>query len=252
MDRILEALEIFKQQGRKNARSGNVRPSSRIIYTRTRSLEVPLSILEKHRILAACGESPFVDAYKILRAQVIHRMEEKGWNVLGITSPGEGEGKSLTAVNLAVSLTMDGHYTALLVDAHLRNPHVHEMFGLEEDNGLADHLLNDIPIEDLLVYPGIGRFTFLPGGRRMINSSELLGSPKMSALANELKTRYRDRLILYDLPSLRHAADVLALSPCLDAILMVVGTGCATFEEVGQSLQLLKCVPVIGTILNKG
>jgi Mrp family chromosome partitioning ATPase len=252
MERILEALESFKQQGRKNTRSGNTQSSPHIVYTRTRSLEVSLSILQKHRILASCGEGPFVEAYKILRAQVMRRMEEKGWSVLGVTSPGEGEGKSLTAVNLAIGLTMDGHHAALLVDANLRNPHVDKMFGLDEDKGLVDHLLNDMPVEELLVHPGIGRLTFLPGGRRMINSAELLGSPKMSALANELKTRYVDRLVVYDLPSLRHAADVLAISPCLDAILMVVGAGCTTLDDVDQALQLLKGVPMIGTILNKG
>jgi capsular exopolysaccharide synthesis family protein len=252
MERILEALETFKQQGRKNTRLEDMKPSPHIIYTRTRLLEVPLAILQKHRISAACHEGRFADAYKVLRAQVLHRMEEKGWNVLGITSPGEGEGKSLTAINLAISMTMDGHHTALLVDANLRNPSVHTMFGLEGGKGLVDYLWHDTPVEDLLIYPGIGRFTFLPGGRQMPNSAELLGSPKMAALADEVKSRYRNRVILYDLPSLRHAADVLAVSPCLDAVLMVVGAGSATAEDVNQSFQLLKDVPVIGTILNKG
>jgi capsular exopolysaccharide synthesis family protein len=202
--------------------------------------------------MAAYDKGPFVDAIKILRTQVMHRLREKDWNVLGITSPGHGEGKTLTAVNLAVCLAMETTQTVLLVDADLRNPSLHEVFGLKDCPGLADYLLDDQPVEDLLVHPGIDRLVLLPGGRAISNSTEILTSPIMVTLVEEFKDRYPSRIIIFDLPPLLHTADVLAFSPYVDALLLVVEEGKTTAEEVQRSLSLVNnSCPVLGTVLNK-
>jgi len=223
-----------------------------IIYTRTKSLEIPLAVLRQRRVMAAYDKGPFVDAYKILRTQVMHRLRQNDWNVLGITSPGHGEGKTLTAVNLAVSLAMEATRTVLLVDSNLRNPGIHEVFGLENFPGLTDYLLDNEPVEDLLVHPGIGRFVILPAGRAIPNSTEVLTSPKMLALVEEFKHRYPSRTVIFDLPPLLHTADVLAFSPYTDALLLVVEEGRTTAEELQRALSLVKdSRPVLGTVLNK-
>jgi protein-tyrosine kinase len=259
MDRFRTALQLYKdQQGPSRARSqagkasgGQALPPP-IVYTRTRSLDIPLSLLRQRRVMAAYHKGPFVDAFKILRTQVMHRLRENNWNVLGVTSPGNGEGKTLTAVNLAVSLAMETTQTVLLVDANLRNPSIHEVFGLEDCMGLADYLLDNQPVEDLLVHPGIGRFVVLPGGRAISNSTEILTSPKMLALVEEFKHRYPARIIIFDLPPLLHTADVLAFSPYTDALLLVVEEGKTTAEEVQRAMSLVKnSRPVLGTVLNK-
>jgi capsular exopolysaccharide synthesis family protein len=202
--------------------------------------------------MAAYDKGPFVDAFKILRTQVMHRLRENDWNVLGVTSPGHGEGKTLTAVNLAVSLAMETAQTVLLVDANLRNPSVHEVFGLDDCPGLAEYLLDNELLEDLLVHPGIGRFVLLPGGRAISNSTEILTSPKMLALVEELKHRYPSRIVIFDLPPLLHTADVIAFSPYTDALLLVVEEGKTTAEELQRALSLVKnSRPVLGTVLNK-
>jgi capsular exopolysaccharide synthesis family protein len=202
--------------------------------------------------MAAYDKGPFVDAFKILRTQVMHRLREKGWNVLGITSPGDGEGKTLTAVNLAISLAMESTQTVLLVDANLRNPSIHDVFGLKDCAGLADYLLDDVPVENLLVHPGIGRFVLLPGGRAIQNSTEILTSPKMLALVEEFKHRYPSRIVIFDLPPLLQTADVLAFSPYTDALLLVVEEGKTSAEDVQRALSLVKdSRPILGTVLNK-
>ncbi|HZC68510.1 MAG TPA: CpsD/CapB family tyrosine-protein kinase, partial [Nitrospirales bacterium] len=259
MGRILTALDRYKQQYPKGKTvapadrpAGAQGPSAGIVYSRTRSENVLLSVLRENRVLAAFEEGPYTDAYKILRTQVMHRMRENAWSVLAVTSPGEGEGKTLTAVNLAVSLALEVTQTVLLVDANLRAPSVHHAFGLMEQRGLSDYLLHDTPIEDLLVHPGIRRFVLLPGGRRIQNSVELLTSPRMVALVKELKQRYPSRIVIFDLPPLNRAADVLAFSPYVDATLMVVEEGRTTVADVERALLLLKgATPVIGTVLNK-
>lgn len=259
MDRFRTALQLYKDQQSQpgtrtqagKAAGGKALPPP-IVYSRTRSLDIPLSVLRQRRVMAAYDKGPFVDAFKILRTQVMHRLRENDWNVVGVTSPGHGEGKTLTAVNLAVSLAMETSQTVLLVDANLRNPSIHEVFGLNDCPGLADYLLDDQPVEDLLVHPGIGRFVLLPGGRAISNSTEILTSPKMLALVEEFKHRYPARIVIFDLPPLLHTADVLAFSPYTDALLLVVEEGKTTAEEVQRAMSLVRnSRPVLGTVLNK-
>src|SRR5262245_10658360 len=165
-------------------------PLEPIVYKRTRVVDLPLSVLREQRVMTGYHKGPFVDAFKILRTQVMHRLRENGWNALGITSPEDGEGKTLTAVNLAVSLAMETTQTVLLVDANLMRPTVHEVFNLDDDcPGLTDYLLDDEPLEDLLLNPGIDRFVFLPGGGAVSNSTELLTSPRMINLVQEMRLR---------------------------------------------------------------
>lgn len=258
MDRIRTALQLYRdgkgtsphEESSRRAATQSVPPS--ITYTRTRSLSVPHAVLHQHRVMAAHKKGPFVDAYKILRTQVMQRLRENEWNVVGVTSPGYGEGKTLTAVNLAVSLAMETTQTVLLVDSDLQDPTVHQVFGLGDCLGLADYLLDDQPVEDLLLHPGIGRFVLLPGGRAISNSTEILTSPKMVALVEELKHRYPSRIVIFDLPPLLHTADVLAFSPYTDALLMVVEEGKTTGEELQRALGLVNnSRPVLGTVLNK-
>ncbi|NGZ96171.1 MAG: exopolysaccharide biosynthesis protein [Nitrospira sp. WS110] len=260
MEWFQAALDRYKQQQQPQKRpptapgrgpSGRTAPVP-IVYTRTRSLHIPESVLRERRILSGFEGGPFVDAFKILRTQVTHRVREKGWNVIGVTSPGRHEGKTLTAVNLAISLAMDITQSVLLVDADLQNPSVHEVFDLGPSEGLADYLLDDVPIEDLLIHPGIGRFVLLPGGRAVPHSAEALTSPKMIALVEEFKHRYQSRMILFDLPPLLHTSDVLAFSPYIDALLLVVEEGGTKAQEVERALSLVKpATPVLGTVLNK-
>ncbi|HWF62598.1 MAG TPA: CpsD/CapB family tyrosine-protein kinase [Nitrospira sp.] len=257
MDRIRTALELYKDFKRSSSHGERPKQAAHsapppITYTRTRSLSIAHAVLHGHRVMAAHSKGPFVDAYKILRTQVTQRLRENGWNVVGVTSPGYGEGKTLTAVNLAVSLAMETTQTVLLVDSDLQDPTVHQVFGLKDCLGLADYLLDDQPVEDLLLHPGIGRFVLLPGGRAISNSTEILTSPKMLALVEELKHRYPSRVVIFDLPPLLHTADVLAFSPYTDALLLVIEEGKTTGEELQRALALVKnSRPVLGTVLNK-
>jgi protein-tyrosine kinase len=259
MDPFRTALQLYKdQQGQPGARVPGIKSTvgqtvlPPIVYTRTKSLDIPLTVLRQRRVMAAYNKGPFVDAIKILRTQVMHRLRETGWTVLGVTSPGHGEGKTFTAVNLAVSLAMETTQTVLLVDADLQNPSTHEVFGLKDCPGLVDYLLDDQPVEDLLVHPGIGRFVLLPGGRAISNSTEILTSPKMVALVEELKDRYPSRIIIFDLPPLLHTADALAFSPYTDALLLVVEEGKTTAKDVQRAMSLVNnTCHVLGTVLNK-
>jgi exopolysaccharide/PEP-CTERM locus tyrosine autokinase len=263
MERIKEALERARRErsavgawrGGGPVLDVNCRATigdvGSIVYTRTRSVELSPALLSEKRVVLGTDASPYVDAYKILRTQVLQRMQEHGWNALAITSPGRGEGKSLTAVNLAVSLAMEVDKTVLLVDADLREPRLHTFFGIESEPGLSDYLISHTPLEDILVHPNIGRFVVLPGGRSLVNSSEMLASPRMADLVQELKSRYPSRYIIFDLPPLLNAADVLAFSPHVDAALLVIEDARTRRDDVIRAAQLLGATHLLGTVLNK-
>lgn len=151
-----------------------------IKYSRTRQVELSDDTLRDNRVVTSFEPCAFTDAYKMLRTQVLQRLNENDWNVLAITSPGHGEGKTLTALNLAASLAMEVNYTVLLVDANLRHPSLHTHLGIAGEPGLSDYLLDDTPVTELLVHPNdMDHLTVLPGGRALHkNSAEMLNSPK--------------------------------------------------------------------------
>jgi protein-tyrosine kinase len=258
MERIKQAIEKARLERQKSGNSpaagraaGQAVPAA-VSYTLTRVAAVQKDRLRERRIIAGFEQGAFTDAYKILRTQVLQRLAEKGWNSLAITSPGMNEGKTVTAINLAISLAMEVTYTVLLVDADLRHPSVHDYFGIDAEFGLSDYLTSDKPLSELLVHPqGIPRFVILPGGKPLVDSAEMLNSPKMVRLVEELKTRYPSRLVLFDLPPLLSAADALAFSPYVEAALIVIEEGKTQAEDVRRAVDLLDPEKVIGTVLNK-
>jgi Mrp family chromosome partitioning ATPase len=177
-------------------------------------------------------------------------MKTKGWRALAVTSPGPGEGKTLTAVNLALSLARDVNQTVLLVDLDLRHPRVHRAFGFEPTVGIIDHLFAGVPLPDILFTPGVERLVVLPGRESYPHSSEILASPDMVALVQELKHRYPDRLVLFDLPPVLSADDALTFAPYVDAALLVVREGVTTQESFERALRYLGQTPIVGTVLN--
>src|SRR3972149_5384321 len=171
MERIKQALEKARSERQKAGstytppeRTSGAGAAEPVTYTHTRTIDVPTDLLRDKRIITGLEQNAFTDAYRILRTQVLQRLREKNWNALAITSPGLNEGKTLTAINLAISLAMEVNYTVLLVDADLRHPSVHSYFGFEAEYGLSDYLTADKPLSELLVHPeGIPGFVILPG-----------------------------------------------------------------------------------------
>jgi protein-tyrosine kinase len=261
MERIKEALERARQERQQTGGAfgvvstrggGAVAQPSQIEYTQTRHAEVSNEFLREKRVITGHDQGPFTDAYGILRTQVLQRLRENKWNVLAITSPGLNEGKTLTAINLAISLTMEVGYTVLLVDANLRHPSIHTYFGMEPEGGLSDYLVSDKPLQELLVHPaGIQGLVILPGGKPLINSAEMLNSPKMSRLVDELKQRYPSRIVLFDLPPLLTTADAIAFAPYVDAALLVLEEGKTSTQDAQRATELLKDTNLIGAVLNK-
>ncbi len=221
-----------------------------ILYSKTRVVELDSAVLEKNKVIHAGGIDEKTAAYKLLRTQILHRMRENNWKSLAITSPREGEGRTLTAINLAISLARDVNHTVLLVDLDMRRPSVANYLGFNPAIGIDDCLLDNVPVQEALFNPGIERLVVLPCRNSFSSSSELLSSPPMQKLAEELKARYPERLVIFDLPPLLVRDDLLAFSPYIDAALLVAREGKTRKADLQRAMEMLKSVNVIGTVLN--
>ena len=259
MERIKQALERARQE-RQIRQTSAPAPApetshpetGKVEYTRTRSISIEDAVLRENRIITGLEPGPFTDSYNLLRTQVLQRFEENNWNVLAVTSPGEGEGKTLTAINLAVSIAREVDYTVLLVDANLRHPWMLEHFGLAHRKGLSEYLTEDIPISDLLIQSErVEHLVILAGGKPLINSAEMLNSPRMKQMVEEMKSRYHSRIIIFDLPPVLSSADALAFSPYVDAVLLVVEEGVTQKQDIEHAVELLSTTNIVGTVLNK-
>jgi protein-tyrosine kinase len=231
--------------------AATVGSSTEVRFQRTRIVDVSDDVLEQHRLVAALPDHEFTDVYRVLRTRVLQSLNANQWNSLAITSPATGSGKSLTAINLAISLAREVNRTVLLADFDLRNPCIHEYFGYEPEAGIGDYLFDDVPLEKILFSPSIDRLVVLPGRESIHNSSEMLRSPKMLALVSEIKERYQDRLVIFDLPPILAVDDALAFSPYVDAMLLIAENGGTQRDDMTKALEMLRGTPLIGTVLNK-
>ena len=178
-------------------------------------------------------------------------MSENSWNTLAITSPMKNAGKTLTSVNLAISLAKEVNHSVLLVDVDLSHPDVHATMGVDVEYGLLDVLNGQCSIEQAFFNPGVQRLLVLPCRPTQEYSSEILSSPEMRALLDDVRNRYESRIVIFDLPPLLRNDDALKFTPFVDATLMVVEAGSTTPDELEKATHLMKNANLIGTILNK-
>jgi protein-tyrosine kinase len=169
-----------------------------------------------------------------------------------VTSSEIGEGKSITSINLAVSLAMEYDYTVLLVDADLKNPSIHRYLGIAPQYGLSDYLLGEVSIPDILIKTGIGKLVLLPAGNASSNtdSAELLSSSKMEKLVYELKHRYKDRYVIFDSPPILAVSDTIPLSGYMDGILLVLQAARSSPKTALQAISHIRGSNILGVVFN--
>lgn len=259
MERIKKALEKAREDRESDklampalsaGTAAATNAETEIRYSKTKVVRANESAMQNSRILINNAEPDAGAAFKMLRTQVLQRMVAKGWNALAITSPGPGDGKTVVASNLAISLARELHHTVLLVDLDLRNPQIHRSFGLNIERGLSDYLKGNVSLGEIFINPGIERLVILPGREPMEFSSELLAAPQMRDLVQEMKSRYPSRFVLFDLPPILAADDALAFAPFVDATLLVVREKKTTRRQLEQAMEMLRDVNVLGTVLN--
>ena len=242
---------VEQTQNAMHSMSGQQLQPTGIQYSSTAILNIHPEELAKNRIISGFSNEQTLAEYNILRTRVLQRLKANNWNTLAVTSSAPGAGKTLTAINLAISLAREVNHTVMLVDLDLRKPNVARSFNCAPPYGILDYWRDDVPLNEILFNPGIERLVILPGTRPVHNSSEILSSPKMVNLVHELRSRYASRIIIFDLPPVLVSDDVLAFSPYVDAMLLVIEDGQTRKDELRHTMELMSDINILGTVLNK-
>lgn len=222
-----------------------------IVYRNTTVIAPDLGHWEANRVIAQNKNDVRTMAIDRLRTQIVRQMNDNGWKTLAIVSPTAGCGKTVIAINLAISISQHREQTALLADFDLRRGKVAQYLGLPKRPSLIDFITQNAPLAELLVNPSLPRLVVLPNHGTVTHASEVLMSSRMKSLVSELRERYPSRFVVFDLPPLLPTDDAIAFMPHVDCALLVIANGANTAQEIEQSLFLLKTVPVLGTVLNK-
>lgn len=209
------------------------------------------ALLREERVISALEHDHRVGPYRQLRTQLLKTMRDNSWTTLAVTSAHKYAGKSLTATNLAISLSRVGDTSVLLVDLDLNTPSIHEKLNLNPEKGLVDFLEGNAEFDEIVFNAGIDNLTVLVGRPAGREASELLASPKLQRLIQDLYQQNIVNFTIFDLPPILRNDDAILFAPYADATLIVVEDGVTTNEQLRQTMQLLRKANVIGTILNK-
>ena len=269
MERISKALELARQQSEQAVRDAT---AAEAVIAQPQTFEPhaapepdpavtgtfgsPMAFLHPHtleheHILPPQATGPQGKAYKLLRTQVLQRLDHLKANTLAVMSPNSGQGNTLTAINLAIAISAELGRTALLVDLNLRNPSVHRRLGYEPRHGVESVLRGICTVQEVIVRVAeYDRLALLPAKHAVDNSSELLSSEAAAALMNELRNRYSNRIMIFDLPPVLEADDALAFSRVVQAGLVVVTDGQTQKTALRRTMEMLGELPIVDTMLN--
>jgi capsular exopolysaccharide synthesis family protein len=190
-------------------------------------------------------------SYRQLRTRILQRARGNEWSTLGITSAGPGEGKSLTALNLAISLAHDGNQDVFLVDCDMRNPSLCRYLGVTPPGQITDYFRGTADLESVLFGIGFEHLAIAGGNTSTDQASELLANGRFERMVATIRELSPNPLVLVDLPPVINTDDALVVAPRLDALVLVASEGVTRREQLEQTLALTAEYEVAGVILNR-
>jgi protein-tyrosine kinase len=209
-------------------------------------------------VTAAGGRTPLLEDFRIIKRPLLQRAfgerspTGKPGNLIMVTSSLPGEGKTYTAINLAMSIAMELDHTVLLVDADVARPSVLRTLGLPTQRGLMDILVDDkLDMADVMLRTNVDTLSILPAGTSTPRATELLASSTMTNLVNEIANRYPDRVVIFDSPPLLLTSESRELASHMGQIVMVVEAQTTTQHAVKEALSQIEGFNNVNLIYNK-
>jgi protein-tyrosine kinase len=217
-----------------------------------REVELDPDHLRSRRIVAHQGKDIHSRPFDMLRTEVRSSMDRNGWKVLAVTSPTPGCGKTLVAVNLALSMARQSDRHVCLVDLDLRKPQVAATLGLKHSHGVLDILEGRAAMEHCraLVRAGGTQLEVIPT-LPSSDPSDLVSSPGMKMFLEDLSGHGGSRIVILDLPPLLAGHDVLSILPQVDCVLLVGAVGTSKVSEIEDCNKYLQATNVVRFVLNK-
>ncbi len=249
MSRIEQALE--KATAMRKERNGIFAKDLRL-DRQGKPLEITaVSTNNPYIVTLQDPKSAVSEEYRKLKSVIVRlTRQEKFGNVIAVTSSISNEGKSITALNLAISLAQEYDSTALIMEADLRRPSLGGYLNLDAKTGWTDYMSGDIDLSAALIRTDIGNLTYLPAGSKVSNPVEWFSSTRIKELISELKFRYDDRYIIIDTTPVLPFAETHTVCGFADGIVFIVGEGCASIEEIREALDTLNDVNILGLVYN--
>lgn len=227
-------------------------------YT-TRRVELDLARMrEMGMVTAAGGRTSLLEDFRIIKRPLLQRAfaerrpGDKPGNLIMLTSSLPGEGKTYSAINLAMSIAMELDHTVLLVDADVARPSVLRTLGLPAQRGLMDLLVDDkLDMGEVMLRTNVDTLSILPAGTSTPRATELLASSTMSNLVNEIANRYPDRIVIFDSPPLLLTSESHVLASHMGQIVVVVEAQTTTQHALKEALSQLNGLNNVNLIYNK-
>jgi len=261
MSRIEKAIKMAEKQKKILASTEEVKTAVNSVHNETVPLhdvnhevfaDVPSPVISNPFLVTANNKNtPASEQYRKLKSSIV-RLAQLGRfdKSLMVTSAIGGEGKTLTSINLAITLAQEFDHTVLLVEADIRRPTIMKYMGLEAPVGLTDCVLDGVDVGEVLVKVGIGKLSVLPAGRTVPNPVELFSSNRMQNLLIEIKNRYPDRYVIVDTTPLLPFAEPQFIANVVGGVLFVVREGYTPMDKVSKALGLVKNHNLIGVVCN--
>jgi protein-tyrosine kinase len=264
MEHIRQAVELAKAQGISLAQqpaSEKPTSSAHMAWARPnvsrddQSLDLDLDVghLESRRIISHDVTDRRCKQYDMLRTQVVHIMDRQKWQLIATTSPTPGCGKTLTSINLAMSIARQQGKSVLLVDLDLLRPMVAASLGFKCDAGIIGVLEKRTSLSDaiLSVRAGNCRLSVLPCEKSTSHSSEWMASGEMASVLQTIRRDFASHIVILDMPPVLAGDEVISILPQLDCVLLTAAVGVSTVSDIEQCNRHLRSAEVVRVVLNK-
>jgi exopolysaccharide/PEP-CTERM locus tyrosine autokinase len=247
------------QASKPMAAAGEATSRVQAVESRTKPVTINLEALGAAGFITPqSSRSQIAEEFRVIKRPLIANAMGKGaapianGNLIMVTSAVPNEGKTFTAINLAMSIAMELDNTVMLVDADVAHPSVLNVLGLPPGPGLLDVLQKEsLDLSGVMLKANIEKLTLLPAGTQHPRATELLASDAMVNLLHEMATRYSDRIIIFDSPPLLVTTEAHVLASHMGQIVMVTRAEHTLHNQVKQALATIDACPVKLMVLNR-
>ncbi|MEP4889828.1 MAG: XrtA-associated tyrosine autokinase [Aliiglaciecola sp.] len=227
-------------------------------YETSKEKFIPLTHIQKEGFVSNMGRNTINEEYRAIKRKVLSNAfgplskTLSNANIVMVTSPNPNEGKTFTAINLALSIALEQDKTVLLVDADVLRPSVMKTIDQPFESGLMEYLLGEVDdLSDVIHHTSLDTLRIIPAGKSHHLSTELLASEKMLESVSEFANRYPDRVVIIDSPPLLGINETAILANLAGQAVVVVQEGKTSLNRVSQAVEHLNPDMAKGFVLNK-
>jgi receptor protein-tyrosine kinase len=229
-------------------------PVSRKRISRLVKLDIA-DLMSRNILTPETKRNRTVEEFRLIKRMVLSRRWDQGdapGNTIVVTRALPSEGKTTTAINLAMSIAAEEDLRVVLVDADFIKPDALRQLGVASNKGLIDVIQDpSMDIADVMLRTNIDKLSLIPAGQRHDRCTELLASSRMDDIIAELASRYEDRILIFDSPPILATTESVTLASHMGQVVFVVQAGRTKRDTVDSALELLGARPHLGLVLNR-